>query len=453
MATTKNSSGEILDSDKLDQWIKFKLNVLFKGKHGVGKTSIIIKAFKRAGLRYAYFSGATMDPHVDFLGIPVKVHNSKTGKEYIKLLRPQHIEDLDVQAIFFDEFNRTHKKIRNAVMELLQFKTVNGQPISSDLRIIWAAVNPDDDEGEYDVDRLDPAQEDRFQIKVHIPYECSPAYFERKYGDEGITAVRWWNSLDSKLKDLVSPRRLDYALKHWSKDGDLRDVLPIDVNPGKLKAILKGGYSDLSKLVKGDPDKAKEFFADEGNYATYIDEVLRNKDYHALIDILPSEKIAALISNPRYKHTMVKHIQGRFNAKLSDNYVPILKDIVTAGVAPYTIIRWASKCVAIYEAQQNKKTKATLKTGNKPTLSISSSGITSTYDVLLALCQAAVKTSTSSFSMTDVQTAIKNCLGRTSRPNTIVHKVAHWTPKLKHAGFKLRKIVDVSTGEDAWIVK
>ena len=43
-----------------------------------------------------------------------------------------------------DEFSRAHKKVRNAVMELIQFKSINGRKFKN-LKIVWAAINPDDD--------------------------------------------------------------------------------------------------------------------------------------------------------------------------------------------------------------------------------------------------------------------------------------------------------------------
>jgi predicted GTPase len=51
--------------EKLDFWVKNKLNVLFIGKHGVGKTAMVQSAFERN------------DPELDvFLG----VHNGPVGR-------------------------------------------------------------------------------------------------------------------------------------------------------------------------------------------------------------------------------------------------------------------------------------------------------------------------------------------------------------------------------------
>ena len=111
---------------KLDFWINKNYNVLFIGKHGVGKTSMVKDAFNRAGLNWMYFSASTMDPWVDFVGCPKEIHKDD-GTSYLDMVRPKQFHDDEVEALFFDEYNRSHKKVRNAVMELIQFKSINGR--------------------------------------------------------------------------------------------------------------------------------------------------------------------------------------------------------------------------------------------------------------------------------------------------------------------------------------
>jgi hypothetical protein len=336
-------SAELVSPHKLQTWLKTKQNVLFEGKHGVGKTSIIIEAFKKAGLRYLYFSGATMDPFIDFIGVPVKV-GTKHG-EVIKLLQPEHLVNSNVQAIFIDEFNRTHKKVRNAVMELIQFKTINGKPLSKDLRVVWAAINPDNAEGEndYDTDHLDPAQRDRFQIHVTIPYVCSLEYFTTKFGEKtATTAIKWWNAIDEKVRDKVSPRRLEYALTEYKHHGDIRDVLPPESNVSQLLQLLKHKGKTLDDLIKSNNiGNIKTFFEDENNYNLYIDELIGTKKYRGYVHLLPAEKIAALLGQKGKGFQLRKIIRyGLFNKVQRASFAPILIAIESAGGSP-SLTHWA----------------------------------------------------------------------------------------------------------------
>ena len=254
---------EIRD-EKFDSWIKNNLNVLFVGRQGVGKTTRVLQAFERAGLSYRYFSGSTMDPWVDFIGVP------KSNGQYLEFILPKGFQDDSIQAIFMDEFNRSHKKIRNAVMELIQFKSINGRPFKS-LKMVWAAINPEDDD-EFQVEPLDPAQKDRFHVHIHMPYEPSKSYFNEKYGLETTkSALHWWKELNEEQKKLVSPRRLDYALEiNEMPEGDMHDVLPPNCNVSKLASILKSGPINdrLAKLFKNkNHDETQKFLNQENNFA------------------------------------------------------------------------------------------------------------------------------------------------------------------------------------------
>ena len=303
----------MIRAEKLDFWIEHGYNVLMVGKHGVGKTSIVQAAFERHfGDHWRYFSASTLDPWVDLVGVP-KERIDKDGVSYLDLVRPREFAYDQIEAMFFDEFNRAHKKVRNAVMELLQFRSINGKKFEN-LKIIWAAINPKD-EGDYDVDELDPAQDDRFQIKAYLPYKPDDSYFKTKYGKNGSSAISWWSELPDAEKDKVSPRRLDYALDIYSKDGDLRDVLPASPNINKLVAVLRHGpvgdmlaqfqerfneeaiRSKQSKnpLLEQIKNEARTFLANENNYAAAVDWIKKHVSrQNFFYPLLTKERLSSL---------------------------------------------------------------------------------------------------------------------------------------------------------------
>lgn len=230
-------------SPTLDFALKNKLNVLFSGEHGVGKSSIIIETLKRHGLKYRYFSASTMDPYVDFVGIPMQVENEQ-GDEVIRCIRPEHISD-DVEVFVFDEFNRSHSKIRNAVMELIQSKSINGRKFPN-LKVVWAAINPSDHENSYDVEDLDPAQADRFHMHIHLPYEADENYFKREHGPTGEAAVQWWNLLTMADKKTISPRRLEYGVSAYN-EGATADLIGV-LFDGVINSVVNSFLEELGKV-------------------------------------------------------------------------------------------------------------------------------------------------------------------------------------------------------------
>jgi len=245
--------------------VENKMNILLKGAHGVGKTAMVKAAFDAAGLKWKYYSASTMDPWVDFIGVP-KEKTDEKGNVYLDLVRPRDLAADEVEAIFFDELNRAHKKIRNAVMELIQFKSINGKKFNN-LKIVWAAINPDDEDGTYDVEKLDPAQIDRFQIHVDVPNEPNAAWFKRTFGTQGERAVKWWLGLEEKVKGYVSPRRLEYALQVLNSGGDPRNVLDARANVSNFVSTMSKGdpLEVCNDLVKKTPAEVQRHLMDGNN--------------------------------------------------------------------------------------------------------------------------------------------------------------------------------------------
>jgi hypothetical protein len=290
----------MLTEKLLDDWIRTSQNVLLVGPHGIGKTEQVLAAMKRNGIKYAYFSASTMDPFVDFVGVP-RVVEDKTGR-WLDFVRPKIFANNDVQVIIVDEFNRAPKKVRNALMEAIQFKSINGVPMPN-LKMIWAMVNPHDDEDTYDVDRLDPAQEDRFQIKVVLPNGPSLKYFRDNYGVLGEIAHRWWNKIDEKMRksSIVSPRRLEYALQAYQAGLDIDYVLPKEVNVKDLKTELNksGLMSRLPALKKlGVEDLRKEIQGNGNLRDLVMQEILETKFPVELVAAMSDEEIVNKCSKP-----------------------------------------------------------------------------------------------------------------------------------------------------------
>ncbi len=300
----------IVDVKKLVFFGDRNYNVLLKGRHGVGKTALVYEAFTKMGLKFRIYSAATMDPWVDFIGVPREQKNGD-GEPYLDLLRPKDFQNDEVEAIFMDEYNRAPKKIRNAVMELVQFKSINGRKFNN-LRFVWAAINPDDDdELEYDVETIDPAQLDRFQIHLELPYRPNRQWFEKKFGaDPAKIIINWWGALSPEVQKLVSPRRLEYTLDIWQKGGHLEDVLPTQSNIAKLRESLRdtpiitklnnmyNSYRQKSKPIDEIKAEARKFLADDNNFDSSIQEIAKKPMLISFFTpLMPDERISSVIQS------------------------------------------------------------------------------------------------------------------------------------------------------------
>lgn len=272
-----------LNDELLDQWVQTEVNVLLIGEKGVGKSHHILNTFKRNNLKYAYFSGATLDPWIHLLGIP-KAKTTDDGKEKMEFVLPENLDD-DVEAIFCDEWNRTNKVVRNALLELQQFKSINGRKFPK-LKMVWGAVNPpkgeDEEAADYDVDELDPAQLDRFHIIVELPNTPDKKYFVKKYGAyHGKILVEWWHEQPKDALKILSPRRLDYVGECFKKGLDVRYLLPVSSNVKELvQRMSRDETEEMNRMILENPtdEEMKVFLADEKNFLKYK-KVLTGQKY------------------------------------------------------------------------------------------------------------------------------------------------------------------------------
>jgi len=312
----------------LDSWVKHKYNVCLHGRHGVGKTTMVFDAFHRAnwqiGRDYLYFSAATIDPWVDLIGVPARVKN-EAGEEVLKLIRPENINSNTIKAFFVDEFNRSHKKVRNAMMELIQFKSINGLKFPN-LEFVWAAVNPDDDtELKFDVEKLDPAQEDRFQIHVQIPYKPSQAFFAERFNDPDMAEAvcKWWNDQPDKVKLEITPRRLEYAIDVFQKTHELRYVVPAEAHVPSLKMAIQSGNPEktLGRMIaEGNEDEMRRWLAVENNLNGVQNIICTDRSI--------AQKVLHLLSDERLTAFACKHkaIQDQLKAE-PKKYARAIKDL------------------------------------------------------------------------------------------------------------------------------
>lgn len=284
----------MLNSKKLEKYLDSGFNVLLEGSHGIGKTAIIKEVFESKGLNWKYFSASTMDPWIDFIGVPKTVKDSN-GHEFLELIKPRDFANDEVEAIFFDEFNRAPTKVMNAVMELIQFRSINGTKFKN-LKVVWAAINPFDEDGTYAVEQLDPAIKDRFHIQIKIPLELDVSYLLRTYGENAKPFIKWWNELPKELKFKISPRRLDYAIQVYNAKGDLRDTLPAESNVKKLEAYINEMNKglELADLLNKSDKELKDFFTLE-NSIKYGEQILTHKKCSHLLKYLNKDFIESNI--------------------------------------------------------------------------------------------------------------------------------------------------------------
>ena len=325
-----------LDRKMLKLYAQNGFNVIISGRHGTGKTEIIKELFNEEfGENWAYFSASTMDAWVDFIGVPKAVKRAD-GTEVLELIRPARFADDTVEALVFDEYNRSPIKVRNAVMELIQFKSINGRKFKN-LKVIWAAINPFTEEGTYDVDEIDPAQLDRFPIKIEMPYKLDKKYFKNKYGAISKPFMDWWCSLSEENQYKISPRLLDNSIEIYKVGGDLKHVLPRESNISLLIKAIQSVSSDdeWANFVTMESKDKSNFLSNLTNISKFKSYILSDlnkvlkylpEDYIInLIDTKDTDWVTALLDpNCVVPKSIIDEIEDTYNANFEDALNEIL---------------------------------------------------------------------------------------------------------------------------------
>lgn len=197
-----NTSTSLIDH--ADTYVEMEMNILLFGQHGVGKTFALRELADRHGLTMKYFSCSTLDPYVDIVGIPRE--RTDGDKSWLEMVRLPSMETAEL--IFFDELNRVEDpKVLNAIFEIVQFGTINGEPLPN-LKMCWAAANMSDDSQTYHVQTLDDALVDRFDAYQVLHPVPSVEYMSQDMPSEvAEVLVTWWKTHDNR-KSYISPRRL-----------------------------------------------------------------------------------------------------------------------------------------------------------------------------------------------------------------------------------------------------
>lgn len=316
MSTLKN---------KLLDYARHELNVMFIGTHGIGKSMQVLEIARELDLRFKYYSTSTLDPWADLVGIPVPDKETKT----IDFYRPKDLEN--AEFVMFDEINRAHPRVLNAILEIIQFKSINGKKLPN-LKMVWCALNPPG--GQYQTEDLDPALVDRFHVYVEMKANLDPNYLKTVMKEQTAEILlHWWtNDLDDQQRALVTPRRVEYLGRlidsgvPWRDAMPLGHTFPVQDLAKRLDASTSGQYEDFNiskkdilentekyvERVKQDPSFVLKL---KGFIVKFKDSELF--DVRELLEVMPADIVDDLAVRK------FKTVKSKFRQKFQEQNVDI----------------------------------------------------------------------------------------------------------------------------------
>ena len=132
--------------------------VLVRGRHGIGKSTVVYQLAKERGLPVVERRASQMTEG-DLLGLP------KVEGDVTTWLAPEWLHEACNKPVvlFLDEVDRATMEVRQGIFELCDSRKIAGYELHPDT-IIFAAVNGGQHGAQYQVGEMDPAELDRYTV-------------------------------------------------------------------------------------------------------------------------------------------------------------------------------------------------------------------------------------------------------------------------------------------------
>jgi len=111
-------------------FIRSKKNIFFFGQKGIGKTHIAIQAAQECNYKISYINLSVIE-RPDLAGYPNVMDTGDTITFKSATFLPALLEDLEPDTVLlFDEVDKAPTEVTAPLLEILQYKTVNGKPLN-----------------------------------------------------------------------------------------------------------------------------------------------------------------------------------------------------------------------------------------------------------------------------------------------------------------------------------
>ena len=184
---------------------KVRKPVLLRGRHGIGKSTVVYQFADSIGMQIVERRASQMTEG-DLVGLPI------VSEESTKFNPPDWYKRAcdEPVVLFLDEIDRATIEVRQGIFELTDSRKLNGHSLHEDT-LIFAAVNGGESGDQYQVGEMDPAELDRWTV-----FDIEPS----------IEDWLFWakdNDIDTAVWDFVNHNR--QHLEH-SDDFEPNKVYP-----------------------------------------------------------------------------------------------------------------------------------------------------------------------------------------------------------------------------------
>jgi len=174
--------------------LAIKKPVLFRGRHGIGKSEVVYQIAKGLGLQVVERRASQMTEG-DLVGLP-SVENGTTT-----FCPPDWFAECcaSPRVLFLDEIDRATVEVRQGIFELTDSRKLNGHTLHTGT-LIFGCVNGGAHAAQYQVGEMDPAELDRWTV-----FDLEPTV------EDWLTWAK--NRVDGLVYDFIkaNPKHLEHG--------------------------------------------------------------------------------------------------------------------------------------------------------------------------------------------------------------------------------------------------
>ena len=308
-------------SNVINPILNAKFPVLVRGRHGIGKSTIVYQKAKELGLPVVERRASQMTEG-DLLGLP-KVNNNVT-----QWLAPEwlHTACENPVVLFLDEVDRATLEVRQGIFELCDSRKIAGHSLHPDT-LIFACVNGGQHGAEYQVNEFDPAELDRYTV-----FDVEPTVEDWLDWAKGNVAQEIWDFINQNHNHL-----------EHNDDYEPNKVYPSRRSWERLSTTLSG-MSDQIEGTSATYHIACSFIGFEGAVAfkDFLDKYDRQVTIEDLLDDGKFDKIKGWKINDH--NAMVEKMKAKniFAERLSDTRLDNLAKYFLQLPSEIVMVLWQS---------------------------------------------------------------------------------------------------------------
>ena len=186
--------------------------VLLRGRHGIGKSTVVYQYAEQHGMEIVERRASQMTEG-DLVGLPSIEGNSTrfNPPDWFKAACDRPV------VLFLDEVDRATLEVRQGIFELTDSRKLNGHHLHPDT-LVFAAVNGGEHGAQYQVGEMDPAELDRWTV---FDIEPSTEDWLGWASDSGISPQIWnfvnQNRAHLEHTDDFEPNKVYPSRRSWER--------------------------------------------------------------------------------------------------------------------------------------------------------------------------------------------------------------------------------------------